>query len=232
VPKPPLTIAVAQPACIAYDIDANALLHAEAVRAARTRVVVFPELSLTGYELDAPTVAADDLRLAPIIDACAETGAIALVGAPVDGPHIAILAVDGLGATIAYRKVYVDPSESAHFIAGPAPAVIEVDCWRLGLGICRDTGIVAHAADTAALGIDVYVAGTLMHARETGEQDSRGHRIATGHGVWVAFASWANPTGAGYDQPAGRSTIWSPDGAIMARATTATGEIATATLTR
>jgi predicted amidohydrolase len=226
----PITIAVAQPACVAYDVAANAALHADAIREARTRVVVFPELSVTGYELDAPLVAPDDPRLAPIVAACADTGAIAFVGAPVDGPHIAVLAVDGGGASVAYRKVYVDPSESGHFTAGPKPVVYDVDGVRLGLAICRDTGIAAHAADTAALGIDVYVAGTLMKTTETDEQDSRGRRIATTYGVWVAFASWAGSTGAGYTNAAGHSTIWRPDGSVAARAGLGTGEIATATL--
>lgn len=227
----PLTIAVAQPSCIAYDVAANALTHADAVRVARTRVVVFPELSLTGYDLDAPTVATDDPRLAPLIAACADTGTIALVGAPVDGPYIATLAVDGSGARVAYRKVYVDSTES-RFRSGPAPAVIDVDGWRLGLAICKDTGIERHAADTAALGIDAYVAGTLMHVAEAGEQARRGHRIATTHGVWVAFASWAGSTGAGYDHAAGHSTIWSPDGSIAAESGADIGEIAVATLRR
>ncbi|MFE2990616.1 nitrilase-related carbon-nitrogen hydrolase [Streptomyces sp. NPDC059262] len=82
-------IAVAQPRCTAYDVTANAVAHAEAVRAADARVVVFPEMSLTGYELDAVPVLPDDERLAPIVAACAETGALALVGAPVPGPRIA-----------------------------------------------------------------------------------------------------------------------------------------------
>ena len=58
---------------------ANARAHAAAVRAAGARVVVFPELSLTGYHLDAPTVPHDDPRLAPIVDACADTRSLALV---------------------------------------------------------------------------------------------------------------------------------------------------------
>ncbi|WP_376768576.1 nitrilase-related carbon-nitrogen hydrolase, partial [Pseudonocardia pini] len=53
---PGLAVAAAQPACVARDVAANARGHAEAVRAAGARVVVFPELSLTGYELDAPAV--------------------------------------------------------------------------------------------------------------------------------------------------------------------------------
>ena len=49
----PLAIAVAQPRCTARDVRANAVEHARLVAAAEARLVVFPELSLTGYELDA-----------------------------------------------------------------------------------------------------------------------------------------------------------------------------------
>ena len=52
--RTPLRLAVAQPPCVPLDVAANARAHAAAVRAAGARVVVFPELSLTGYELDAP----------------------------------------------------------------------------------------------------------------------------------------------------------------------------------
>jgi predicted amidohydrolase len=48
----PLVIAVAQPLCVPYDVAANAVTHAAAVRGAGARVVIFPELSLTGYELE------------------------------------------------------------------------------------------------------------------------------------------------------------------------------------
>jgi predicted amidohydrolase len=86
----PLSIALAQPRCTAYDVTANALAHAEAVRAADARVVVFPEMSLMGYELEAVTVVPDDERLAPIVAACAEMGMLALGGAPVPGPRIGV----------------------------------------------------------------------------------------------------------------------------------------------
>src|SRR5256885_12417548 len=92
-----LSIAVAQPACVGYDVAGNVVAHAALVRAAGTRVVVFPELSLTGYELDAPALDPADPRLAPLVAACADTGSVALVGAPVRGDHIATLAVDAAG---------------------------------------------------------------------------------------------------------------------------------------
>jgi predicted amidohydrolase len=232
--RDPLVIAVVQPPCVPYDVAANALAHAAVVRSADARVVVFPELSLTGYELDAPTITARDPRLAPIIEACAETGSVALVGAPVQGEadrsHIGMLAIDGTGARIVYRKVWLGGVEPVRFAPGIDPAVLEVDGWRLGLAICRDTGIPQHAADTAALGIDVYVAGMLESAEDAAILDMRARRVAADHGVWVAIASFAGSTGGGYGNAAGGSAIWTPDGVAIAQAGHGVGAIARATL--
>ena len=154
-------MAVAQPPCVAHDVAANARAHAAAIRDAGARVVVFPELSLTGYELDAAAVEPSDPRLAPITGACARTGTVALAGAPVAGPDgavsIAVLAFgaeDSLSPAVAYRKMYLGDEEATRFTPGPEPCLITVDGWRLGLAVCKDTGVPAHAAATAALGID------------------------------------------------------------------------------
>ncbi|MFC5180520.1 carbon-nitrogen hydrolase family protein [Actinomadura harenae] len=223
-----LTIAAAQPKCVSYDVEANAEAHARAVRSADARVVVFPELSLTGYELDAPPIAPDDERLAPIIAACAETGALALVGAPVPGPSIAFLAVDGTGARVAYRKAHLHGVENDLFVPGE-PTVIEVDGWRLGLAICRDTRIPEHDAALAALGMDGYLAGVLHADHEAHLLPERARRIIAARGVWVAGASFAGPTGGGFDETCGGSGIWSATGDVLAEAGTAPDDFARAT---
>jgi predicted amidohydrolase len=193
-------------------------------------------MSLTGYELDAPTVAVDDARLQPIIEACAERGSVALVGAPVDGDrgrsHIAMLAVDGAGVTVAYRKMWLGGAEPDRFTAGTQPAVLEIDAWRLGLAICKDTGVPRHASDTAALGVDAYVASVCESAEDDSIKDERARRIAVDHELWVAVASFAGSTGGGFSTTAGRSAIWSPWGAVVAHAGPAVRAIARATLTQ
>jgi predicted amidohydrolase len=232
--RDPLTIAVAQPVCHPGDVAANAVAHAAAIRAAGARLVVFPELSLTGYELDAPVVTPDDARLAPIVDACRETGSVALVGAPVDGrsdrDNIAMLAVDGTGARVAYRKIWLGTTETGRFCAGTEPAVLELDGWRLGLAICKDAGVPQHWADTVALGIDAYVAGSVKTVDEGKLQDERAMRVATEHGVWVAVASGAGTNGGEYDPAAGRSGIWAADGSVVTQAGVEPGEVVRATL--
>jgi predicted amidohydrolase len=231
-----LSIAVAQPPCTPGDVAANAAAHADAVRRANGRVVVFPELSLTGYELDADPVVESGEALGPLREACAETGSIALAGAPVSGragaKFIATLRVTAEAVDVVYRKVWLGGDEAAWFEPGDRPAVIEVDGWRLGLGICKDTRVSEHVAATAERGIDVYLAGLVHLPEELADQDARGVRIARQTAAHVAFASCAAPTGGGFDRTAGHSTIWSPDGSTLARAGKDTGEVVSATITR
>ena len=229
-----LDIAVAQPAGAHQDLDLNARRHAEAIRAARARVVVFPEMSLTGYHFAAHPVDRSDPRLSSIIEACAATGALALVGAPVHAPgggvSIGMLAIDGEAAEVVYRKIWLGDDEIMHYVPGTEPRVIQVDGWRLGLAICKDTGIESHAAATAGLGIDVYVAGVLEHADDRDVQPARAARVTSTHGVWFAVASFAGSTGEGFIAAAGESAIWRPDGTPAARAGTGVGEFVVATL--
>ena len=127
----PLRIAVAQPACVPHDVHTNATVHARAVRLARTRGVVFPELSLTGYEIEAAAVDPGDRALEPIVRACRENGSVALVGAPVSGRgdqvFIAMLAVDPTGVRVLYRKRWLGGDEGTRFTPGDEPTVFEVE---------------------------------------------------------------------------------------------------------
>jgi len=214
-----LRLAVAQPVTVPYDVATNVGAHASIVAEAAADVVVFPELSLTGYHFDAESISPDDHRLSPLVEACGRSNTIVLAGAPVqghDGRHIAVLRIDGNEATVAYHKMYLGSDESAHFVAGAGPAAIEVAGWRFGLAVCKDTGVPDHAAATATLGIDVYAAGVLEHAEDADVQAKRAHRIIADHNVWVAVAGFAGPTGEGFDESTGCSTIWRPDGSVAA----------------
>ena len=231
--REPLTIAVAQPRCAAKDVRSNALEHAAVIRRVHARLVVFPELSLTGYELDAEPVSVDDPALAPIVEACAETGTVALVGAPVAGPggkNIATLRLDAARAEVAYRKAYLGGDEPRWFAPGDGLVAIDVDGWRVGLGICKDTGVAEHVAGVAALGVDLYVAGLVHLPDELALQEERALRIARACDAYVGFASFAGPTGGGFDDTAGVSSIWAADGTPLARASAEPGGAARAAL--
>lgn len=234
--REPLTVAAAQPAIAVGEFALNAKAHADSVRAARARVVVSPELSLTGYDLSADVVSLSDPALDSIVKACAERGSVALVGAPVEDHRgrafIAMLCVDGSGVEVLYRKTWLGESESARFTPGEGVTVLEVDGWRFGLGICKDTGAAQHIVATAALGVDAYLAGLVHRPDELAEQEARAVVIARTCGAWVVFASFAGPTGGVFCETAGSSAIWSPEGTAVARAGPEVGGIARSTIRR
>jgi predicted amidohydrolase len=226
----PLRVAVAQPSVVHGDLPATAAAHADAVRRAGARLVVFPELSLTGYVLDAPAVALDDPVWDGLVAACAEHGTTALVGALVVERRrrsIAVVAVDRAGARVVYRKANPSREELAHVDAGAGPAVVEVHGWRVGLAVCRDTGIAEHTAATAALDVDLYAAGVVDEPAALPVIRSRAVANARACGAPVAVASAAGPVGPrhGFPETAGGSAVHDADGSLLAAAGPAPDEL-------
>ncbi len=232
--RDPLVIAVAQPLTLADTLESDVDRHCELIRSAAARIVVFPELSLTGYDFSAPAITPDDPRLEPLVEACAASDSIGLVGAPVTGERgsrsIGVLRVDRDGVFIAYRKMWLGEAERPEFEPGTTPGVIDVDGWRIGLAVCKDTGEPRHTADTMALGVDIYAAGVLEHATDHHVQPERARRIIGDHGVWVAIASYAGSTGEGFDHASGGSAIWNPGGDLVASCGDHPGAVAVATI--
>ncbi|GAB24516.1 glutamine-dependent NAD(+) synthetase [Gordonia polyisoprenivorans NBRC 16320 = JCM 10675] len=218
-----LRVAVAQPGD-GSSLRDSARRHAGLIRRAGADLIVFPELSLTGYHLDARDVAVDATELGVIADACHDSGCTALIGAPISENgqrYIAVLRIDSTTTSVVYRKCFPGADERPHFAAGPGPCAITVQGWSIGLGICRDTGVAAHVADTAALDIDLYACGVVHHRWELDEQRRRAARIAEACRSPVAMASAAGRTGGGYDLPAAHSAIVTSAGEIAADAGTA-----------
>jgi predicted amidohydrolase len=140
-----------------------------------------------------------------------------------------MLRVDGAGISVAYDKMWLGGPEAEHFSPGRRPAVIDVDGCRLGLAICKDTGVSTHASVVASRGIDVYVAGVCETEDDRDVQPQRARRVIADLGVWVAVAGFAGPTGGGFDSTAGRSSIWRPDGRLAASLDSRPGQVARAT---
>lgn len=237
LPGSPLCVAVAQAPAVPLDIDANTATAAGLVRRAAAggaRLLLLPELFLTGYEPtgvaadpDRLTVAPDDARLAPLAAACAETGTAAVVGAPVRDAatgalHIAALVLDGSGRlAAAYRKQFVTPDErAAGFSPGGCGTTVELDGWRLGLGVCWDSGFPEHARAAALDGAHAYLVGALFgegpgaHQRRT-VLPAR----ALDNTLYVLLANHVGPSGP--YTGCGGSAAWGPDGRLLAEAAAA-----------
>ncbi len=219
-----LTLAAAQTASVPGDVPANLEGHLRFCDIAAehgVRLLVFPELSLTGYE---PTLAranaltTDDPVLHPL-RLVAETARMTVVaGAPVMGAgdelHLAALVFRPDGSVHTYAKEHLHAGEERFFVRGRGGLTLPVADATVALAICADTTHPEHPASAAARGATVYAAGVLItedgYACDTAqmEQYAREHRMA------VLMANHGAPTGGWV--PAGKSAIWSEDGGLVA----------------
>lgn len=127
-------------------------------------IAVFPELSVTGYDLDAATSLATPIPgpvtddLAAIADAH-DTGLIVGLAEQVDSvPYNSLVFVDGTGVRATYRKQWLWGTESEVFAAGSGPAVVETALGTVGFVLCYDLNFPETALAYAKQECDVLVA--------------------------------------------------------------------------
>lgn len=220
----PLTLALAQTHPRLGGIAHNVAVAAGTVTdLGRTGVdfCLFPELSLTGYDmgiLGNPRVwlGPGDQRLEPLRSACQATGATAVVSAPYlteDGQRwIAAITVTPDGSEVTVGKRYLHGQETRHFDPDSRPvSCLSVKGWQIALAVCYDAAVPTHAAEAAAAGADVYAVACLYTSEQRRRMDVHMAARAMDHGM---FALAANLAGAGVGWTScGESGIWSPDGA-------------------
>lgn len=217
-----LILAAAQPAPVAGDFEANIQNHAAFVDTAarhRARIVVFPELSLSGYE---PTLAAD--LAVPIDDArfdllqkYSRTYGITIVaGAPMINsrgkPFIGAICFDSTTRYV-YLKQHLHPGEEKYFSNGCQPGSLDINGVRVGLAICADITQPSHAEEAAGNGAAIYAASVFLtptgHANDTALL--KGYAIR--HQMGVIMANYCALSGG--IEASGKSTIWDNTGQVI-----------------
>ncbi len=229
------SIGVAQTCPVRGDIDANLEQHLRLVRLAAdcgARVLVFPELSLTGYELDLAArlaLSEDDARLAAVSDAARACALTVILGAPIRiglRLHIGAFVVDSSGARSVYTKQRLGafddnarcdgslpPAEPTIFQPGTLDPLVQLDDSSAAIAICADTGLAAHAERAAARGVRAYLASMFVIRSEFAEDSARLRGYARQHALCVALSNFGCATGG--LAAAGRSSIWSETGELV-----------------
>lgn len=220
------SIAAAQIPSRRGDIDTNVAAHAPAIEAAAKSgiaVVVFPELSLTGYEPDLAAelaVSAEDSRLVLLRDLAQQFNTNAIVGAPLQNspgkPYLGAILFTANGETQTYRKMHLGGTESNYFESGNTPLTLEIAGHKVGLAICADTSQASHPQSYRQGGADVYAAGVFLNAEWYATDAPRLARYAAQFNLLTLMANHAASTGT--LSSVGRSAIWAPGGDLLAQA--------------
>ena len=186
-----------------------------------TTLAVFPELCLTGYNLDVAVNAATPVP-GPITDRLTDIAAdenlTLIVGLPEREDNVIyndLVCVSSSGVESRYRKQYLWGDEADVFKAGNNPTTVETPVGTLGLLLCYDLNFPEAALAYAQQGVDLLAVSAawresyhtdwnlLLRARAL---DSTCYVVGTNHA--------GNQKGRNHD---GGSLVVGPEGNVLNR---------------
>ncbi|RLM54131.1 carbon-nitrogen hydrolase family protein [Halobellus sp. Atlit-31R] len=182
-------------------------------------LAVFPELCVTGYDLDAAGEYAAEIpgRLtAPLVEIAAATGTELVVGLPErDGETLynTFALVDGSGVQATYRKYYRWGDEATAFEAGAGPVVAETSVGRVGFVLCYDLNFPELALTYAREECDLLAVGAAWRASFRSNWRLLCRSRALDGPCYVAAANHRGEQRG--RQHAGTSLIAGPEGSVL-----------------
>lgn len=218
-------IAAAQVPSLPGDLSQNVRTHFAAIEAAAARsvsVLIFPELSLTGYEPEraaTDAISADDPRLAPLSDLARRhtmhivAGVPLVTGAP--KPNLGVILFGPDGSRRTYAKMHLGGGEVPHYTPGHVPVVFPSQGQIIGMSICADSSAPSHPQSYVTLGATIYAAGVFLNDEWYATDAPRLAAYAPRHRMLVVMANHAASVGT-YPS-VGRSAIWAPNGELLAQ---------------
>lgn len=217
-----MKICVAQTRSVAGNIERNVARHREFVETAvsrRANLIIFPELSLTGYE---PTLAQalamppDDPRLNDF-QTLADAKQITIgVGVPTRNrprPCISLVIFRPNQPRHTYSKQYLFPDEEPFFVHGPASTGLIGKPPNIALAICYEISVPQHAKDAFKNDAKFYLASVaksvngVEHAHKRLLEIARQYRMTALMSNCVGMANGA--------ECAGQSAVWNNKGLLL-----------------
>lgn len=217
-----MKICVVQTRPIKGDIEGNiedhkrwldlAIVHGAAM-------IVFPELSLTGYE---PTLAKplatnqEDGRFA-IFQSISDSKQVTIgVGVPTMGEKgfcISMILFQPCQGRQTYSKKYLHVDEVPFFVSGQNFPTLQVNGASIGLAICYELSIPEHAQDAIASGAEVYIASVAKTAVGVEQANKRLAGLAKEHGMPVLLSNCVGPSDDFVS--AGNTAVWDRNGILL-----------------
>ena len=220
--------AIAQIQSIRENITQNIAKHIEFIRLAaenHAKIVVFPEMSLTGYERElakAQCLSMEDERLEGLQKASDKYNIAVVAGGPLlldNHLYIASWIFTPAQVPQIYTKKYLHPGEELYFEPGTEhDPSIDLDGESFSFAICYDIERDEHVACVAVKKVDFYTASIFYTPNGIEAGRGRLQKIAKENSLSVLMSNYV---GEGYGlQAGGRSAVWSNSGELIISADT------------
>jgi predicted amidohydrolase len=217
-----MRICVAQTRPVKGDIQSNIDDHKKLIDLAISNgadIIIFPELSLTGYEPKLSKELAtnrDDSRFDDF-QKIADTKQIAIgVGVPTkDSPGICISMVifQPHKARQTYSKKYLHPDEEEFFMSGQSLTGLKVNKANIALAICYELSVPEHAENAFKSGAEIYIASVAKFVNGIDKAIDSLSEIANRYSMTVLMSNCVGQSD-GYEC-AGKTSIWNNKGLLV-----------------
>ncbi|MBB1489037.1 carbon-nitrogen hydrolase family protein [Oceanospirillum sediminis] len=207
------------------DYSRNLQIHLEGIKASaehKADVVVFPELSLTGYELpDASRLAlvknSEDQVFRTLSQAATEHNLVVVAGCPIqndgDKPFIGAVICFPNGRTEFYLKQYLHEGEDQYCSAADQNYQFDVNGYKVALAVCADFQNPMHSEDAATAGSDIYLVSALITGNGYAPDGEVLSGIASRHQFPVLLSNYVCESGG--LTGCGKSAMWDQSGKQM-----------------
>lgn len=204
------------------DIEKNIEQHIHLIHQAIDRdanLIIFPELSLTGYE---PELAKDlattqeDKRLDRLQVLSNRHQIVIGAGLPTkenDNIFISTVIFQPHKARVTYSKQYLYHTEIGHFTAGKKPLYLNIEGQIIAPAICYELSNPEHSKGAAQNNAAFYIASVLNSVEGVNGDHQKLSAIARKYKMTVFMANYIGVSG-GY-QCGGKSAIWNSEGMLI-----------------
>lgn len=219
-----MKICIAQTRPVRGDIKSNIVNHKKLIDLAVSNeadVIIFPELSLTGYE---PTLAKDlatnenDHRFDDFQRISDGKNIIIGVGIPTNNENglcISMILFQPTKPRQVYSKKYLHADEVPFFVSGPNITGIKIKETNVALAICYELSVPQHSEDAFKSGAEIYIASVAKTATGVEKAYKTLSDIA---GKCSMMTLLSNSVGICEDGLcAGQSAVWNKKGLLVAQ---------------
>lgn len=219
-----MKICAIQTSAFKGNIEKNIFKHLQFIDLAianQCDLILFPELSLTGYE---PTLAkelatnSNDDRLSCFQKLSDQHNVIICAGLPtkVDAQFfISMIIFQPDKTPITYSKQHLYPTETDYFSPGITPVYLHVNKTVVAPAICYELSIPEHSAAAHQNKASVYLASVLNSVTGVDADLQKLSDIAQKYHMTTLMANYVGESG-GYDC-AGKTSAWHSDGSLAAQ---------------
>lgn len=216
-----MKICVAQTKPVKGDIAANTRQHTSLIALAashQAELIVFPELSLTGYEpglAKALAMNPGDERLTPFQQLAGAHQMIIGIGVPTSTPaglHITLVLFHPNGKRQTYSKKYLHADELPFFVGGSNKST-NISNTTIELAICYELSVPEHSAHAAAAGGTVYLASVAKSPKGVENAHKTLAEIAARYQMTTLMANSVGPSDDFVG--AGSSAVWNRNGQLL-----------------